>query len=100
MALRLAAMPSCSVVMSRRIDDLLQWHLFRPSVRYGSVAAATNWLPRPRLWRGGGVSTATCTATAKLAARLTGLQAAVPLRPRYTQSQEYWSRLYESCEAS
>ena len=40
-ALRLAAIPSCTAVTSRRIDDLLQRHLFRPSVRYGSVATVT-----------------------------------------------------------
>ena len=79
-ALRLAAIPSCSVVTSRRIDELLQWHLFRPSVRYGSVATVTYGLQWPRLRRGGGDSTATCTATAKLQACSLGLQAAVSPR--------------------
>ena len=98
MALRLAAIPSCSVVTSRRIDELLQWHLFRPSVRYGSVAAVTYWLRRPRLRRGGGDSTATCTATAKLAARLTGLQAAVTLRRAIAVAGVLLESSYESCE--
>ena len=84
--------------MSRRIDDLLQRHLFRPSVRYGSVATATRIAATATSRRGGGDSTATCTATAKLQLASPGLQAAVPLRRAIAVAGVLLESSYESCE--